>query len=80
MAACNTFWALRRLPNATHVIVSAAGIMQSVIDPGTGRLFRNLIRTSDAVVVGPTREDIVLRAINLRIAVVSDTNVAKGKR
>lgn len=64
-----------------HVTGSVAGILQpaSVIDPATGRLVRNPIRTSDAAVVGPTREDIVLRAINLRIAAASETDVAQGE-
>lgn len=64
-----------------HIATSVTDILRPapVIDPTTGRAVLNPIRTSDAAVVGPTREDLVLRAINLRIAAVSATDVAQGE-
>lgn len=50
-----------------------------VVDPATGRSVPNPIRTSDAAVIGPTREDLAIRAINLRFAAASGTQVAQGE-
>ncbi|PJI87739.1 proline hydroxylase [Sphingomonas koreensis] len=50
-----------------------------VIDPATGRWARHSIRTSDNAAIGPAREDLVVRAINLRIAAASGTDVTQGE-
>jgi prolyl 4-hydroxylase len=64
-----------------HVGTSVADLLRpaTVTDPRTGRNVPNPIRTSDAAVLPPTREDLVLRAINLRIAAISDTRVDQGE-
>lgn len=50
-----------------------------VIDPATGRWIPHPVRTSDNAAIGPAREDLVIRAINLRIAAASGTDVAQGE-
>ncbi|HSX57383.1 MAG TPA: 2OG-Fe(II) oxygenase [Sphingomonas sp.] len=50
-----------------------------VIDPATGRWMPHPVRTSDNAAIGPAREDLVIRAINLRIAAASGTGVAQGE-
>jgi prolyl 4-hydroxylase len=50
-----------------------------VIDPRTGRPVPHPVRTSDGAVIGPAREDLVVRAVNLRIAAVSQTDVRAGE-
>ncbi len=50
-----------------------------VIDPRTGRLVPHPIRTSDGGAIGPAREDLVIRALNLRIAAASGTRVEQGE-
>jgi len=50
-----------------------------VFDSATGRQIRNPIRTSDAMVVSPIRESLVLRAISLRLAAASATDVNQGE-
>lgn len=64
-----------------HVGASIADLLRpaTVADPRTGRNIPNPIRTSDAAVLPPTREDLVLRAINLRIAAISGTRVDQGE-
>jgi prolyl 4-hydroxylase len=51
----------------------------SVIDPQTGRRITHPVRTSDGSVIGPAHEDLVVRAINLRIAAVSETGIKQGE-
>lgn len=64
-----------------HIATSVTDILRpaSVVDPSTGRAVLNPVRTSDAAVIGPTREGLVLRAVNLRIAAASATDVAQGE-
>lgn len=50
-----------------------------VIDPQTGAHRPHMIRTSDGMVIGPTSEDLVVRAINARIAAVSGTPIENGE-
>lgn len=50
-----------------------------VIDPATGRLVRHPVRTSDGGVIGPVQENLVIRALNRRIAVASGTDVERGE-
>lgn len=51
----------------------------SVIDPRSGRTIPHPIRTSDGGAIGPLREDLVIRALNLRIAAASGTAVEQGE-
>ena len=64
-----------------HIANSVADMLapSSVVDPVTGCLIQHPVRTSDAAVVSPVREDPVLRAINQRIAAVSKTDVRQGE-
>lgn len=64
-----------------HVARAASGLLEPavVVDPATGRQVRHPHRTSDGAVLGPTREDPVVRAINLRIAAASGTHVDQGE-
>lgn len=64
-----------------HVASAASALMEPslVIDPRTGRAIANPVRRCDNAVIGPTREDLVVRAINLRIAAASGTAVEHGE-
>lgn len=50
-----------------------------VVDPRTGRLVAHPIRTSDGAVIGPTRENLVVRAVNRRLAAITGTHIAQGE-
>lgn len=50
-----------------------------VIDPTTGKLIAHPVRTSHEAAIGPAHEDLVIRAINLRVAAISDTDVDQGE-
>ncbi|UVO52318.1 2OG-Fe(II) oxygenase [Sphingomonas sp. SUN019] len=64
-----------------HVASAASAVMEPslVADPATGRAIANPVRRCDNAVIGPTREDLVVRAINLRIAAASGTAVEQGE-
>lgn len=64
-----------------HIARAAAELMEpaTVVDPATGKLIAHPIRTSDNAVIGPAREDLVIRAINHRIAAASGTDIATGE-
>jgi prolyl 4-hydroxylase len=64
-----------------HVATSVQDIMEpsTVIDPRTGRAIANPIRTSAGAVIGPTREDLVIGAINRRLARISGTSLDRGE-
>lgn len=64
-----------------HLASVAGDILEpaTVFDPRTGHHIAHPVRTSDGAVIGPTREDLVVRAINHRIAVASRTPVAHGE-
>ena len=64
-----------------HVMHSAVDLLTPalVIDPQSGRKIFNPIRTSDTASIGPLREDLAIRAINMRIAALSDTSVFAGE-
>ena len=64
-----------------HVARTAADLLAPslVVDPSSGKQIANPIRTSDAAVIGPLREDLVIRAINQRIAAISETLVGQGE-
>jgi prolyl 4-hydroxylase len=50
-----------------------------VIDPTTGQWRAHPVRTSDDAAIGPAQEDLVIRALNLRIAAASATRVEQGE-
>lgn len=50
-----------------------------IIDPQTGAHRPHMIRTSDGMVIGPTNEDLVVRAINARIAALTGTSIENGE-
>ncbi|MEG3123282.1 2OG-Fe(II) oxygenase [Sphingomonas sp. GB1N7] len=84
---------LSRLPNVwridrfltpdecRHIADTAAPLLEpaTVIDPSTKMAVANPIRTSDGAAIGPTREDLVVRAVNHRIAAASETPVENGE-
>lgn len=51
----------------------------TVVDPRSGKLIANPIRSSAGAVVGPTRENLVIGAINRRIAAISSSDVTQGE-
>lgn len=69
------------LAECAHIARSATDLLAPavVVDPRTKRSVPHPIRTSDAAVIGPVREDPVILAINRRIASVSDTDVRQGE-
>lgn len=64
-----------------HVIaLSRPGMQPSiVVDSRTGRQAPNPVRTSDGTVLGPIQQDLVIHALNLRIAAASRTHVRQGE-
>ena len=50
-----------------------------VVDPQTGRQYRNPIRTSDGMAFPFTEENPAIHALNRRIAAVTNTGVAQGE-
>lgn len=64
-----------------HVASCGATLLEPsvVLDPQTGRPKPHPIRTSDSGAIGPLREDLVVRAVNLRIAAASRTQVSQGE-
>ncbi len=64
-----------------HIAHAASDLLEPsyVVDPATGRHVADPVRTSHGGVIGPAREDLVVRAINRRIADVTGTAVAQGE-
>lgn len=64
-----------------HIARAAAALLApaQVFDPTTGKQVSNPIRTSDEAVLGPTREDLVVGAINRRIAMLTGTDIRQGE-
>lgn len=64
-----------------HLKAAALPIMEPslIIDPVTGQDKAHPIRTSDGTVLGPAREDLVVRAVAMRLAAASGTMVAQGE-
>lgn len=64
-----------------HVAQVASDLMEPsrVIDPTTGVAIAHPVRRCDNAVIGPTREDLVIRALNLRIATATRTRVDQGE-
>lgn len=51
----------------------------TVVDPRTGRRTPHPVRTSAGMSFGPVNEDLVVHAINCRLAAVTDTHVSWGE-
>ena len=64
-----------------HIIMQGEDLLEPamVVDPQTGRSVPNSVRTSDGGIFGPAREDMVIQAINRRIAAASGTTVSCGE-
>jgi prolyl 4-hydroxylase len=64
-----------------HVVNAAIDLMEpaNVIDPRTGRIIPHVVRTSSSAAIGPTRETLVIGAINRRLAMLSGTKVEQGE-
>ena len=79
--------AIRHLPafftqeECTHVARASADLLEAafVVDPRTGRNVPHPVRTSDAAVIGPVREDLVIATLNRRIAAATGTDVRQGE-
>jgi prolyl 4-hydroxylase len=50
-----------------------------VVSPETGKLMQHPVRTSLGTVIGPTREDLVVAALNRRIAAISGMGFQHGE-
>lgn len=50
-----------------------------VVDPASGRSVAHPIRTSDVGVIGPLQENLVIRAINQRLADITATEIGQGE-
>ena len=50
-----------------------------VIDPATGKLQAHPVRTSSGATIGPAHENLVIHAINRRIATVTNTGFEQGE-
>ncbi|MBB3691620.1 2OG-Fe(II) oxygenase [Sphingomonas sp. BK580] len=75
------FPALLTAAECAHLAGVGAALLEParVIDPRTGAWVAHPIRTSDGGAIGPTREDLVVRAINARVAAISGTRVEQGE-
>lgn len=75
------FPALLTPDECAYLIAASNGILAPavVVDPKTGKMISHPIRTSDGAIVGPTRENLVVRTINRRIAAISGTPVENGE-
>lgn len=64
-----------------HVAEVAAPMLapSTVVDPVTGRQSANPIRTSHGAVIGPTQEDLVIQALQHRLAAISGTERDQGE-
>ena len=64
-----------------HIASIAAPSLQpaKVFDPASGKMVPHPIRSSDNAPVGPTRESLVIQAINRRIAAATETDVTQGE-
>jgi prolyl 4-hydroxylase len=51
----------------------------AIVDPSTGRLRPHPVRTATAAVIGPAKEDLVIRAINHRLAAITGTATEQGE-
>lgn len=77
-------WRIPALFSADECRHIAEGVVDilapaTVADPATGRNVANPVRTSDGAVVGPTRETLVIQALNRRLAAATDTDWRQGE-
>ncbi len=79
--AVRLFSALLTPGECAHLAQVAAPFMMTseIVDPATGQSRPHPIRMSDGAVIGPAREDLVVAAINRRVAAVSRTAVSQGE-
>lgn len=75
------FPALLTQDECAHLANAASDLLAPavVIDPRTGRNVPHPIRSSDGAVIGPMRESLIVRAINLRLAAITATDIAQGE-
>lgn len=68
-------------PECAHVTELAGPLLvpSVVVDPATGRQGPHPIRTSDGTVLGPIQQDLVVHALNQRLASATGTNVEQGE-
>ena len=50
-----------------------------IVDPATGQFRPDPVRLSDGAVIGPAREDLVIRAINAKLAAISGSSLEQGE-
>jgi prolyl 4-hydroxylase len=50
-----------------------------VVDPASGRQIPHPIRTSDGTVLGPVQQDLVIHALNMRVAAITGTREAQSE-
>lgn len=64
-----------------HVAAAAVDLLTpaTVFDPHTRRQIAHPVRTSNDAVIGPMRENLVIRAINQRLAAISGTTIDQGE-
>lgn len=84
LAAHPATWLFPRFASpaeCAHVASAASEVMESaqVVDPLTGQFVTHPVRTSSSAVIGPSRETLVIQAINRRLATVSGTDIAQGE-
>ena len=75
------FPALLTPQECAHLASVAGALLEParVIDPRTGRWIAHPVRSSEDAAIGPTREDLVVRAINARVAAISGTGIDQGE-
>jgi len=75
------FSALLTPAECQHIAEIAHGSLEPavVVDPQTGEMITHPVRTSRGTMIGPTKESLVVRAINQRIAAASGTSTLQGE-
>jgi prolyl 4-hydroxylase len=75
------FAALLSPAECRYVAMTAQDLLEPavVVDPRSGKMVSHPIRTSFGAVIGPVRENLVIRAINARIAAISGTSIGQGE-
>ncbi len=65
----------QQIAGSAHDLLAPA----TVFDPASGTRNVHPVRTSDGAAIGPARENLVVRAINRRIAAITDTDIGQGE-
>lgn len=75
------FSALFSPDECTHLMALSAPLLvpSIIVDSRTGRQSPNPVRTSFGAVLGPIQQDLVVHALNLRIAAATQTSVDQGE-